>query len=139
MHARAETLKSMTDVTLTARFLALARLRRQQGTTAKLWISQILTRKALLEDPKLHTPILLPECSYLEILVGQMSAQETTVFDGCPAIRDDLTQTTVTGKTRYTLDKVKRIIDACSNPPYFRGVSTPITDLLESADPKVPK
>ena len=42
-HARAETLKSMTDVTLTARFLALARLKRAQGTTAKLWISQILT------------------------------------------------------------------------------------------------
>ncbi len=140
VHVRAETLMSMTDVTLTARFLALARLRRQQGTTAKLWISQILNRKALLEDPKLHTPILLPECLYLEILVGQMSAQETTVFDGCPAIGDDLTQTTVTGKARYTVDKVKRIIDACSNPPYFRGVSTPsITDLLESADPKVPK
>ncbi len=36
-HARAETLKSMTDVTLTARFLALARLKRAQGTTAKLY------------------------------------------------------------------------------------------------------
>lgn len=41
----------MTDVTLTARFLALSRL---------------------------------------EILVGQMSAQETTVFENCPAIGDDL-------------------------------------------------
>ena len=57
VHARAETLKSMTDVTLTARFLALSRLKRQQGTTAKLWISQVLTRKALLEDPKLCAPI----------------------------------------------------------------------------------
>jgi hypothetical protein len=38
--ARAETLKSMTDVTLTAHFLALSRLKRAQGTTAKLWISQ---------------------------------------------------------------------------------------------------
>ncbi len=92
----------MTDVTLTARFLALARLKIQQGTIAKLWISQVLTRKALFEDPKLHTPILLPECLYLEILVGQMSAQEITVFEGCPAIGDDLTQTTVTGKARYT-------------------------------------
>ncbi len=63
-HARAETLKSMTDVTLTARFLALARLKRTQGTTAKLWISHILTRKALLEDPKLPAPIQLPECLY---------------------------------------------------------------------------
>jgi hypothetical protein len=37
------------------------------------------------------------------------------------------------------LDKLKRSIDACSNPPYFRGVSTPITDLLGSAEPKVAK
>ena len=131
IHAREETLKSMTDVTLTARFLALARLKRAQGTTAKLWISQVLTRKALLEDPKLPAPILLPECLYLELLVGQMSAQETTVFDHCPAIGDDLLQKTVLGQRKFTLDKLKRSIDACSNPPYFRGVSTPITDLLD--------
>jgi hypothetical protein len=43
------------------------------------------------------------------------------------------------GQTKFTLDKLKRSIDACSNPPYFRGVSTPITDLLDSAEPKVPK
>ncbi len=138
-HARAETLKSMTDLTLTARFLALSRLKRTQGTTAKLWISQVLTRKALLEDPKLPAPILLPECLYLEILVGQMSAQETTVFDHCPSIGDNLLQKTIMGQTKFTLDKLKRSIDACSNPPYFRGVSTPITDLLDSAEPKVPK
>jgi hypothetical protein len=30
-------------------------------------------------------------------------------------------------------------IDACSNPPYFRGVNTSITDLLNSAEPKIPK
>ncbi len=92
IHARAEVLKSMTDVTLTARFLALARLKRAQGTTAKLWISQVLIKKALLEDPKLPAPIQLPECLYLEILVGQMSAQDSTVFDHCPAIGDDLLQ-----------------------------------------------
>ncbi len=39
-----------------------------------------MTRKALLEDVKLDNPITLPESLYLEILVGQMSAQETTVF-----------------------------------------------------------
>ncbi len=137
--ARAETLKSMTDVTLTARFLALSRLKRQQGTTAKLWISQVLTRKALLEDPKLRAPIHLPECLYLELLVGQMSAQETTVFDDCPAIGDDLLQTDASGRKRFTLDQLKRTIDSCSNPPYFRGVNTPITELLDSAEPKVPK
>jgi hypothetical protein len=62
--AKAETLRTLTDVTLTARFLAVARLRRLQGTAAKLWISQILTRKALLEDPKLGTPVFLPESLY---------------------------------------------------------------------------
>ena len=86
LHAREETLRTLTDVTLTARFLAVARLRRQAGTTAKLWISQVYTRKALLEDPKLGSPIHLPETLYLEILVGQMSAQETTVFDGIPPL-----------------------------------------------------
>jgi hypothetical protein len=44
IHARAEVLKSLTDVTLTARFLALSRLKRAQGTTANLWISQVLTK-----------------------------------------------------------------------------------------------
>jgi hypothetical protein len=90
IHAKTETLRTLTDVTLTARFLAVARLRRQTGTTAKLWISQILTRKALLEDPKLGTPIALPESLYLEILVGQMSAQEATVFENYPSIGDDI-------------------------------------------------
>jgi hypothetical protein len=125
----------MTDVTLTARFLALSRLKRQQGTTAKLWISQVLTRKALLEDPKLRAPIQLPECLYPELLVGRMSA----VFENCPAIGDDLLQKDLSGRTRFTLDKLKRAIDSCSNPPYFRGVNTPITELLDSAEPKVPK
>jgi hypothetical protein len=47
---RMEILKSLTDVTLTARFLALSRLKRKSGSTAKVWISQVLTRRALLED-----------------------------------------------------------------------------------------
>ncbi len=38
-HTRAEILKNLTDVTLTARFLALARLKRKNGSTAKVWIS----------------------------------------------------------------------------------------------------
>ena len=138
-HAKAEILRSLTDVTLTARFLALARLRRQQGTTAKLWVSQVMTRKALLEDTKLDNPITLPESLYLEILVGQMSAQETTVFDGCPAIGDNLSAVNSRGAKRFTLEKIKNSIDACSNPPYFRGVKTPITDLLDLTDPKPAK
>jgi hypothetical protein len=124
----------MTDITLTARFLALARLKCAQETTAKLWISQILTRKALLEDPKLPAFIQLPECLHLEILVKQMSAQGTTVFDHCPAIGDDFLRKTVLGPRRFTLEKLECSSDACSNPPYFRGVSTPITGLLDSAE-----
>jgi hypothetical protein len=139
VNAKAETLRTLTDVTLTARFLAVARLKRQPGTAAKLWISQILTRKALLEDSKLGTSITLPESLYLEILVGQMSAQEATGFDNCPSIGDNLIEKDWTGKNRYTLDKLKRAIDACSNPPYFRGVKTPITDLLDLTDSKPAK
>ncbi len=63
-HTRAEILKSLTDVTLTACFLALARLKRKNGSTAKVWISQVLTRRALLEDPRLPSPIILPESLY---------------------------------------------------------------------------
>jgi hypothetical protein len=44
-HARAEVLRNFTDITYTVRFLALARLKRQSGSAAKLWISQVLTRK----------------------------------------------------------------------------------------------
>jgi hypothetical protein len=43
------------------------------------------------------------------------------------------------GQKKFTLDRLKRSIDACSNPPYFRGVSTPITDLLDATEPKVAK
>jgi hypothetical protein len=73
-HTRVEILKNLSDVTLMARFLALARLKRKNGSTAKVWISQVLTRRALLEDTRLPTPILLPETLYLELTVGQMSS-----------------------------------------------------------------
>ncbi len=42
-HVCHEILKSLTDVTLTARFLALSRLKRKNGSTAKLCISQVMT------------------------------------------------------------------------------------------------
>jgi hypothetical protein len=89
---REEILKTLTDVTLTARFLALSRLRRKPGSSAKLWVSQVLMRRALLEDPQLPTPITLPETLYLELTLGQMSPAETTVFN-IPAIGDDLSHT----------------------------------------------
>jgi hypothetical protein len=116
----------VTGITYTVRFLALARLKENTaGTAAKLWISQILTRKALLEDPKLPDPILLPEALYLELLVGQMSAQETTVFD-CPSIGDDLSAKDGRVRPKHTLERIKRSIDDdCSNPPHFCGVKTP--------------
>ena len=132
-HCRAEILKSATDVTVTARFLALARLRRKSGSSAKLWVSQVLTRRALLEDPLLPSQIILPEILYLELTLGQMSPAETTVFD-IPAIGDDLMEKTQRGALKYTMAKVKTAVDACSNPPQFRGVKTPITGLLDPED-----
>ena len=132
-HCREEILKSLTDVTLTARFLALARLRRKQGSSAKLWVSQVMTRRALLEDPQLPAPITLPETLYLELTLGQMSPAETTVFD-IPAIGDDLSARDGYGEPRYTMARIKRAIDACSNPPQFRGTKTPITGLLDPED-----
>ena len=42
VHVRLEILTSLTDVTLTARFLALSSLKRKTGSTAKLWISQVM-------------------------------------------------------------------------------------------------
>jgi hypothetical protein len=127
---RVEILKSLSDVTLTARFLALSRLKRKNGSTARVWISQILTRRALLKDTRLPTPIVLPETLYLELTVGQMSAQETTLFE-CPCIGDDLNARNRAGQMRWTLERLRATIDACSNPPQFRGVKTPITELLE--------
>ncbi len=132
-HCRAEILKSSTDVTLTARFLALSRLRRKSGSSAKLWVSQVLTRRALLEDPQLPSPILLPEILYLELTLGQMSPAETTVFS-IPPIGDDLAEKNGYGESRYTMARIKRAVDACSNPPQFRGVKTPITGLLDPDD-----
>jgi hypothetical protein len=127
---RLEILKSLTDVTLTARFLALSRLKRKNGSTAKVWISQVLTRRALVEDTKLPTPIILPQTLYLELTVGQMSAQETTLFE-CPCIGGDLNVRDRSGNLRWTLERLRATIDRCSNPPQFRGVKTPITELLE--------
>jgi hypothetical protein len=119
---RLEILKSLTDVTLTARFLALARL---NGSTAKVWISQVLTRRALLEDTKLPTPIILPETLYyLELTVGQMSPQETTLFEN-PCIGDDLNEWDRSGAFTWTVDRLHAVIDRCSNPPQFRGSKLP--------------
>ncbi len=136
-HTRLEILKSLTDVTLTARFLALSRLRRKNGSTAKVWISQVLTRRALLEDTKLPTPITLPETLYLELTVGQISAQETTLFE-CPCIGDDLNAKDRSENLRWALDRLRATIDRCSNPSQYRGVKTPITELLEQEVTKAP-
>jgi hypothetical protein len=136
MHTRFEILKSLTDVTLTARFLSMARLKRKHGSTAKVWISQVLTRRALLEDTKLPTPVMLPETLYMELTVGQMSiSQETTLFE-CPCIGDDLNERDRSGDLRWSLERLRSVIDRCSNPPQFRGVKTPVTELLEQEGAK---
>jgi hypothetical protein len=135
VHVRLEILTSLTDVTFTARFLALSRLKRKTGSTAKLWISQVMTRRALLEDPRLPTPVMLPETLYLELTVGQISAQETTLFE-FPCIGDDLNERDRQGNHRFTLDFLRTTVDQCSNLPAFREVKTPITDLLDQEPSK---
>jgi hypothetical protein len=67
-----------------------------------------------------------------------MSAQETTVFD-CPSIGDDLSAKDGRGRAKFTLERIKRSIDDCSNPPHFRGVKTPVTDIMDPTEPKIPK
>jgi hypothetical protein len=114
-HTRLEILKSLTDVTLTARFLVLARLKRKHGSTAKVWISQVLTRRALLEDTKFPTPTILPETLYMELTLGQMSHQETTLFE-CPCIGDDLNEKGRSGDLLWSLEWLRLVIDRCSNP-----------------------
>jgi hypothetical protein len=59
-----------------------------------------------------------------------MSAQETVLFE-CPCIGDDLNARDCSGNLRWTLERLRATIDRCSNPPQFRGVKTPITELLE--------
>jgi hypothetical protein len=65
-----------------------------------------------------------------------MSAQETTIFDYCPSIGDDLSAKDARGRPKYTLERIKRSINDCSNPPHFRGVKKPVTDLLDQSDVK---
>ncbi len=72
--------------------------------------------------------------------MGQMSNQETTLFE-CPCIGDDLTAKNRSGNPRFTLERLRVIVEQCSNPPQFRGVKTPITDLLDETriNPKDPR
>ena len=97
-----------------------------------------MTRRALLEDPRLPTPVMPPETLYLELTVGQMSAQETTLFE-FPCIGDDLNERDRNGDHKFTLDLLRTTVDQCSNPPAFRGVKTPITDLLDQEPFKSPR
>jgi hypothetical protein len=136
IRALTEVLRSLTDITYTVRFLALARLKRQQGTAAKLWISQVLTRKALLEDPKLPASIYPKPSTWSSSWAKCLHRR--LHFD-CPSIGDDLSAKDGRGRAKYTLERIKRSIDDCSNPPHFRGVKTPVTDILDPAEPKLAK
>ncbi len=62
-----------------------------------------------------------------------MTPAETTVFD-IPAIGDDLAAVNLRGRAKFTVQKLKKAVDACSNPPHFRGVKTLITELLDAED-----
>jgi hypothetical protein len=62
-----------------------------------------------------------------------MSPAETTVFD-IPTIGDDLSAKDGYDEAKYTIARIKRAVDACPNPPKFRGTKTPITGLLDPED-----
>ncbi len=83
----------------------------------------------------LHPLSYAPVTLYLELSIGQMSAQETTIFE-CPFIGDDLNARDRSGSMRWTLERLRTVIDRCSNPPQFRGVKTPITELFEQEKDK---
>jgi hypothetical protein len=101
-----------------------------------------MTRRALLEDSKLPSPVILLDTLYLELTIGQMSAQELTLFE-FPCIGDDLNVRDHSNKLRYMLDRLRAVVDRCSNPPHFRGVKNPITELLEpeplKPNPRMPE
>jgi hypothetical protein len=132
---RREILNNLTDITHTARLLSLTQLERGQ-VSARLWVSQVTSKRALLEDKDLRHPILLPEIVYLELVLGRISPQEANTFE-IPTLGDDLSATNSRGKPVWTLARIKQKIDACTQPPPFKGTRTPITDLI--ARPKPPK
>ena len=77
---RREILNNLTDITHTARLLSLTQLERGQ-ISAKLWVSQVTSKRALLEDKDLRHPILLPEIVYLELVLGRISPQRKLYDD----------------------------------------------------------
>ncbi len=64
-----------------------------------------------------------------------MSHQETTLFE-CPCIGDDLNARDRSGQPRFMLERLRAVVDACSNPPQFRGVKTPVTESLDQETTK---
>ena len=46
----------------------------------RLWISQITSKRASLEDKDLQCPIILPEIIHFELALGQLSPQECNTF-----------------------------------------------------------
>jgi hypothetical protein len=105
---RREILNNLTDITHTARLLSLTQLERGQ-ISAKLWVSQVTSKRALLEDKDLRQPILLPEIVYLELILGRISPQEANTFE-IPTLGDDLSAVDRRGKPVWTLARIKQKI-----------------------------
>jgi hypothetical protein len=109
-HVKREILNSLVDVTHTARLLTLTQMERGQSS-ARLWISQLTSKRALLEDKELKSPILLPEIIYLELALGRFSSLECNTFS-IPTLGDDLMERDAYDNARWTLAKLKAKIDA---------------------------
>ncbi len=132
-----EILNSLVDVTHIARLLSLTQLERGQSS-ARLWISQLTSKRALLEDKELKSPILLPpEIIYLELALGRFSPLEGNTF-AIPTLGDDLFGLDRRGRHIWTLAALKTKVDACTQPPPFRDTKSPINDLINRPKLKTP-
>jgi hypothetical protein len=146
LQAKADITTPLVDITATARLMALLLERRPNNMLAKLWIAGRAAHRAMLEAKTNPHPITLPETTYLTLTLGQMSDQELRDFD-LPGIGDNLDETNLSGAPMWTMTALKKAVEACTKPPKYRAVSTPVTKLLDqysssappAKDPKPPK
>jgi hypothetical protein len=146
LQAKADITTPLVDITATARLMALLLERRPNNMLAKLWIAGRAAHRAMLEAKTNPHPISLPETTYLTLTLGQMSDQELRDFD-LPGIGDNLDEINLSGTPMWTMTALKKAVEACTKPPKYRAVSTPVTKLLDqysssappAKDPKPPK
>jgi hypothetical protein len=116
VHVEKEILTTLLDLQTMARLLQFANRRRPADTSAKLWASTRIAERAQMEDHLSPTPIELPESLWLTAVVGHMSDLELNTI-GLPTIADELNDLDDNDEPKWTLDKLKNAIEACTKPP----------------------